>query len=70
MPVLPTEVKNSKASLSEQIRGDSSSSTDSSGNKAHPMHHHATPGPAIPQSIGTEEGTKEERRAKAAEMNK
>src|SRR5947208_6033527 len=68
MPVLPTEDKNSKGNQSEQISGEPSSKSDSSGNKAHPMHYHATPGPAIPQNIGNEEGTKEERRAKASEM--
>ena len=35
------------------------------------QHHAANPGPAIPKEFNVpQEGTKEERRAKAAEMNK
>ncbi|KAL7621304.1 hypothetical protein AAE478_008624 [Parahypoxylon ruwenzoriense] len=32
--------------------------------------HHAHPGPVIPQSMPEQEGTKEERQAKAKELNK
>ncbi|KAK3938404.1 hypothetical protein QBC46DRAFT_355870 [Diplogelasinospora grovesii] len=41
------------------------------GVKAKFEHHKAMPGPAIPQNFSAqEEGTKEERRAKAQELNK
>jgi hypothetical protein len=41
------------------------------GVKAHFQHHKAAPGPVIPQDFNVaQEGTKEERRARAEELNK
>jgi len=85
MPAGPDETDNHVAgSITEHIGKNASSKTESTAS-THPLHnegepkgdkvefryHQANPGPALPSEINAEqEGTKEERRAKAQEMNK
>ncbi|KAH6646993.1 hypothetical protein BKA67DRAFT_663351 [Truncatella angustata] len=49
---------------------DASEASQPQGAKAFAAASQAHPGPAIPQSLPEQEGTKEERQAKAKELNK
>ncbi|CAG8950245.1 hypothetical protein HYFRA_00008483 [Hymenoscyphus fraxineus] len=84
MPAGPDETDNHQAgAATEHVMKNPSSNTE--GGSDHPIHdqgppkgdkvefrhHEAHPGPAIPKDFSAqEEGTKEERKAKAAELNK
>lgn len=84
MPAQDETHQQSNTSMTEQVAKNPSSKTDSGasdhaahqsegskGDKVEIRHHQANPGPAIPKDFNIqEEGTKEERRAKAEEMNK
>jgi hypothetical protein len=85
MPAGPDETDNHPAgSITEHVSKNASSKTDSTasshpihqdgepkGDKVEFRHHEANPGPVLPKEINAQqEGTKEERRAKAQEMNK
>lgn len=84
MPAGPDETDNHpKGSITEHIAKNPSDKTDSTasdhplhaddepkGDKVEFRHHQANPGPAIPKNFSAqEEGTKEERQAKAQAMN-
>ena len=85
MPAGPDETDNhTSGSITEHVGKNASSKTESTASD-HPMHHEgepkgdkvefrhhqANPGPVFPTEINAQqEGTKEERRAKAQEMNK
>lgn len=85
MPAGSDETDNyGKGSATEHVMKNSSSKTDSNasthplhdegepkGEKVQFRHHEANPGPVIPKEINAQqEGTKEERRAKAEALNK
>jgi hypothetical protein len=85
MPAGPDETDNHAAgSITEHVGRNSSSKTESNAS-SHPIHEggepkgdkvqfrdlQANPGPVLPNEISAQqEGTKEERKAKAQEMNK
>lgn len=85
MPAGPDETDNHPSgSITEQVAKNPTSKTESTASD-HPVHgddnqqgdkvqfryHEAHPGPAIPKDFNVkEEGTREERRAKAEELNK
>jgi len=72
MPVMPTE-ENTGGDITDQVAKESKDSTASDhpihDKKAHAMDHHATPGPVISEDIG-KPASKEELKARAAELNK
>jgi len=85
MPAGPDETDNHQAgSITEHVAQNASSKTESTasdhpihgndkpaGDKVEFRHHEANPGPVIPKEFNIQqEGTKEERRAKAEAMNK
>lgn len=84
MPGKDETHQHTNTSMTEQVAQNPSSKTDSGasdhaahkdgepkGDKVEFRHHQAHPGPAIPKDFNIqEEGTKEERRAKAEELNK
>ncbi|RDL36523.1 Uncharacterized protein BP5553_05875 [Venustampulla echinocandica] len=85
MPAGPDETFNhAPGAATEHVMNDASSKTDSNasdhpihgkgepkGDKIDIRHHQANPGPAIPQDFSAQqEGTKEERRARAEALNK
>lgn len=85
MPAGPDETDNlPTGSGTEHVMKNSSSNTDSNasthplhdggepkGDKVQFRHHDANPGPVLPKEISAQqEGTKEERRAKAEALNK
>ena len=85
MPAGPDETDNhASGSITEHVGQNASSNTESTasthplhkseppkGEKVQFRHHEANPGPVLPDEINAQqEGTKEERRAKAQEMNK
>jgi hypothetical protein len=85
MPAGSDETDNHAAgSITEHVGKNASSKTDSNasthpihddgepkGDKVQFRHHEANPGPVLPKEINAQqEGTKEERRAKAQELNK
>jgi hypothetical protein len=85
MPAGPDEYDNlPKGTATEQVARNGSSKTDTNasshpihgsgepkGDKVEFRHHQANPGPVIPQEINAQqEGTKEERMAKAKQLNK
>ena len=86
MPAGSDEYDNHPAgSITEQIAKDPSSKTESTTASSHPahnnpepkgeqvkiQHHQANPGPAIPKDFQVQqEGTKEDRVKRAAELNK
>jgi hypothetical protein len=72
-----------KSAATERVASDASSKTESTashhihnkgkgkGDRVEFLHHKANPGPVLPAEISAQqEGTKEERMAKAKEMNK
>jgi len=85
MPAGPDETDNHpKGSITDQVAKDPSSKTGSTASD-HPAHqdgapegdkvqfraHEANPGPAVPKDFNIQqEGTKEERQARAQELNK
>ncbi|KAH6679441.1 hypothetical protein B0J14DRAFT_614623 [Halenospora varia] len=85
MPAGPDETDNHPVgAATEHVMKDGSSKTDSNasthplhnqgppkGEKVEIRHHQANPGPAVPKDFeAKQEGTKEERRAKAEALNK
>lgn len=85
MPAGPDETDNHPAgSITEHVGKNASSKTESNasthpihhggepkGDKVEFRHHQANPGPVLHDDLSAQqEGTKEERRAKAQEMNK
>lgn len=85
MPAGPDETDNhATGAATEHTAANASSKTESNasthplhgkeepkGDKVEFIHHQANPGPAVPQDFSAQqEGTKEERRAKAEAMNK
>ncbi|KAI9730142.1 MAG: hypothetical protein M1818_008236 [Claussenomyces sp. TS43310] len=85
MPAGPDEQDTTPAgSITEQVASNPSSKTESSASdhplhddakskdeKVNFLHHKANPGPAIPKDFSAkEEATKEERQARAQELNK
>lgn len=85
MPAGPDETdQRGPGSITEQVGKNTSSKTESNasthplhsegepkGDKVEFRHHQANPGPVLPDEINVQqEGTKEERRAKAEQMNK
>ena len=85
MPAGPEETDNHSPGAPTEYVGKNSSSKTESNASSHPLHdqgktkgdkveirhHEANPGPVLPNEINTQqEGTKEERRAKAEAMNK
>ncbi|TVY33244.1 hypothetical protein LSUB1_G007931 [Lachnellula subtilissima] len=85
MPAGPDETHNHAAGeATEHVMANSSSKTDNNasthplhqkeepkGDKVKFIHHQAQPGPAVPKDFNAqEEGTKEERKAKADALNK
>lgn len=86
MPAGPDETDNhATGAATEHVMKNGSSKTDSNasthplhnnedekkGDKVQFRHHEANPGPALPKEINAQqEGTKEERRAKAEALNK
>ncbi|KAF7908205.1 uncharacterized protein EAF01_003960 [Botrytis porri] len=84
MPAGPDETYQHKAGeLTEHVMKNSSSKTDNNASD-HPLHnegeakgdkvqinyHAANPGPAVPQSMPEQEGSKADRQAKTAALNK
>jgi len=85
MPAGPDETDNhAPGAATEHVMKNSSSKTDSNasthpihnqgepkGDKVEFRHHQANPGPTVPENLGAQqEGTKQEREARAKEINK
>jgi len=85
MPAGPDETDNhAPGAVTEHVMKNSSSKTDSNasthplhdqgepkGDKVEFRHHQANPGPAVPENFSAQqEGTKQEREARAKELNK
>ncbi|CZT47757.1 uncharacterized protein RSE6_08359 [Rhynchosporium secalis] len=84
MPAGPDETDNHPTGAGTEVTAKHASSKTESNASTHPLHqtdepkgeqvqfiHDANPGPAVPKDFNAqEEGTKEERAAKAKELNK
>ncbi|KAF7954660.1 hypothetical protein EAE96_005779 [Botrytis aclada] len=84
MPAGPDETHHHKAGeVTEHVMKNSSSKTDNNasdhplhdqgevkGEKVQFRHHEANPGPVVPQSMPEQEGSKADREAKTASLNK